>query len=93
MDWPKNWRDFDLPSMADQCPVLFPGQVMRVEAARAVGGFITPNYFTGDWDMWFKLAVRFGASQTATEVSVGRSHFGEDRGTTVGSAKDGSGRW
>jgi glycosyltransferase involved in cell wall biosynthesis len=81
-DWPQNWRDFDLASLADECPVFFPGQLMRVEAARAVGGFNAASFYTGDWDMWFRLAVRFGASQSATEVAAVRSHFGGDRGTT-----------
>jgi len=82
VDWPQNWRDFDLAALADKCLVLFPGQLMRVEAARAIGRFRTASTFTGDWDMWFRLALRFGASQTATEVAVGRSHYGEDRGTS-----------
>ena len=81
-DWPQNRRDFDLVAMADQSPVFFPGQIMRVESVRALGGFKTASYFTGDWDMWFRLALRFGATQTATEVAVMRSHFGEDRGTS-----------
>jgi hypothetical protein len=80
-DWPQNWRDFDLAELA-QCPMFFPGQLLRVEAARSLGGFKTASYFTGDWDMWFRLALRFGASQTATEVALVRSHFGEDRGTS-----------
>jgi len=79
---PQNWRDFDLAVMADESPGFFPGQLLRVEAARALGGFKTASYFTGDWDMWFRLALRFGASQTATEVAMARSHFGEDRGTS-----------
>jgi glycosyltransferase involved in cell wall biosynthesis len=82
-DWPpSNWRDFDLAAMADQTPVFFPGHIMRVESVRALGGFHAASYFTGDWDMWFRLALRFGASQTATEVAVMRSHYGEDRGTS-----------
>jgi glycosyltransferase involved in cell wall biosynthesis len=82
LDWPQSWRDFDLAALAEQCLVFFPGQLMRVETARALGGFKAANFFTGDWDMWFRLALAFGASQTATEVAVGRSHFGHDRGTT-----------
>jgi hypothetical protein len=72
----------DLAELADENPVFFPGQLIRVEAARAVGGFKAFSYYSGDWDMWFLLALRFGASQTAVEVSATRSHFGEDRGTS-----------
>ena len=80
--WPKSWRDLDVIEFADECSVLFPGQIFRVADARAVGGFRTGSYFTGDWDMWFRLALRFGAAQTATEVAVNRSHEGVDRGTS-----------
>jgi len=82
VDWPQNWRDFDLAALADQCPVFFPGQLIRIEAARALGGFKAASFFTGDWEMWFRLALRFGASQTATEVAAARMHSGRDRGTS-----------
>jgi glycosyltransferase involved in cell wall biosynthesis len=80
--WPQNWRDLDLAALADECIVSFAGQLMHVQTARALGGFKTPCYFTGDWDMWFRMALRHGASQTATEVSVWRSHYGADRGSS-----------
>ena len=80
--WTKSWRDLDVIEFADECSVLFPGQTFRVADARAVGGFRTGSYFTGDWDMWFRLALRFGAAQSATEVAINRSHYGADRGTS-----------
>jgi len=82
VSWPKGWRDFDVVAFADECLVFFPGQLFRVEAARALGSFRTNSYFTGDWDMWYRLALKFGAAQTATEASVTRSHEGWDRGTS-----------
>jgi len=82
VSWPGDWRDLDVGELADENPVLFPGHIMNVESARAAGGFKAASYFTGDWDMWFKLALRFGASLSAVDVAVGRSHFGMDRGTT-----------
>ena len=80
--WEKNQRDLDVTELADQCFVLFPGQLFHVARALAVGGFRPRSYLTGDWDLWFRLALRFGAAQTTTEVSVVRSHYGADRGTS-----------
>jgi hypothetical protein len=68
--------------LADECVAMFPGQLLRVGAARELGGFRAASFFTGDWDMWFRLALKFGAAQTTTEVSMTRAHFGEDRGTS-----------
>jgi glycosyltransferase involved in cell wall biosynthesis len=83
VSWPKNWRNIDLEKFADECLILFPGQLFRVETARELGGFRANSYFTGDWDMWFRMALKSGAAQTATEVSMVRSHEGFDRGTSV----------
>ena len=80
--WPKGWRDLDVSEFADECCVLFPGQLFRVADVQSLGGFRKNSYFTGDWDMWFRLALRFGAAQTATEVAINRSHEGVDRGTS-----------
>jgi glycosyltransferase involved in cell wall biosynthesis len=80
--WPNDWRDFDLAEMADENPSFFAGQLLNIEAARALGGFRANSYFTGDWDAWFRLALRFGASQSASVVSLMRSHEGDDRGTS-----------
>jgi glycosyltransferase involved in cell wall biosynthesis len=80
--WPQSWRELDVMEFADECSVLFPGQLFRIADARAVGGFRTGSYFTGDWDMWFRLTLRYGAAQSATEVAINRSHEGVDRGTS-----------
>jgi glycosyltransferase involved in cell wall biosynthesis len=80
--WPKNWRDVEVRALADECFLLFPGQLFRVEDAKTAGGFRKASYLTGDWDMWFRLALKFGAAQSAVEVAVNRAHYGADRGST-----------
>jgi len=80
--WQKNWRELDVRELADECFLLFPGQLFRVADAKAVGGFWKASYLTGDWDMWFRLALKFGAAQSATEVALNRAHHGADRGST-----------
>jgi glycosyltransferase involved in cell wall biosynthesis len=82
VSWGKSWRDIDPIEFAEHCFVMFPGQLFRVAAVRDIGGFRPVSYFTGDWDLWFRLALRFGAAQTATEISTVRSHYGQDRGTS-----------
>jgi glycosyltransferase involved in cell wall biosynthesis len=82
VDWPKNWRDVEVRELADECFLLFPGQLFRVADIRSVGGFRRQSYLTGDWDMWFRLALKFGAAQSAMEVAINRAHYGEDRGST-----------
>ncbi len=80
--WPGGWRDLDVLELAEYCFLMFPGQLFQIAAARELGGFRKASYFTGDWDMWFRLAVAHGAAQIATEVAVNRSHYGLDRGTS-----------
>ena len=81
--WKNNWQDMELLEMGDQdFVVMFPGNLFCIEDARAVGGVRKNSYYTGDWDLWFRLALRGGAVQTATEVSVFRSHYGLERGST-----------
>jgi GT2 family glycosyltransferase len=80
--WGKNWRETNLVEFAKVCLVLFPGQLFQIADARAVGGVRPNSYFTGDWDLWFRLALRGGAAQTAREVSVVRSHLGAERGSS-----------
>ena len=82
VSWPHNWRDLDIAEFADECLVFFPGNLFHVSSSQTLGGFRKESYFTGDWDMWFRLALRFGAAQGAAEISVNRSHYGEDRGTS-----------
>jgi glycosyltransferase involved in cell wall biosynthesis len=83
VSWPKNWRDIEVEKFANECFVLFPGNLFQIKTAQAIGGFRPNSYFTGDWDMWFRLTLKFGAAQAAAEVSMMRSHEGFDRGTSV----------
>lgn len=80
--WKDGWRDIALDEFAEMNTLMFPGQLFRVADARAVGGFRRNSLFCGDWDMWFRLALRGGAAQSATEVALVRTHYGEDRGTS-----------
>jgi glycosyltransferase involved in cell wall biosynthesis len=82
VEWKNHWRELEVTELADTCLVLFPGQLIRVANAHALGGFRTNSFFTGDWDMWFRLTLRFGTAQSAREVSVVRSHYADDRGTS-----------
>jgi hypothetical protein len=63
-------------------PVRFPAELFRADHAQALGGFRPTSLFTGDWDMWFKLAVQYGAAGTNRVVGNSRSHQAEGRGTT-----------
>jgi GT2 family glycosyltransferase len=82
VNWGKGWRETDLVEFAKVCLVLFPGQLFQIADARAVGGVGPNSYFTGDWDLWFRLAMRGGAAQSAREVSIVRSHGGAERGSS-----------
>src|SRR5207237_7016035 len=73
--------EVDLASFANSNPVLFPGQLFRVDYARALGGFRRTSLFAGDWEMWFKLSAAYGAAQTGKQVAFVRSHKGGERGT------------
>jgi glycosyltransferase involved in cell wall biosynthesis len=81
--WPDGWRELDVVELAVEPFLMFPGQLLRVGSAQTLGGFRKNSYFTGDWDLWFRLALRFGAAQSATEVAVSRHHGGWDRGTSL----------
>ena len=61
--------------------MMFPGKLFSVEAARVIGGVRPNSYYTGDWDLWFRLALQGGAAQTAMAVAVARSHYGAERGS------------
>jgi glycosyltransferase involved in cell wall biosynthesis len=81
--WGKDWQDMDLIEMGDlDFTMMFPGNLFCIETARSIGGVRPNSYYTGDWDLWFRLALRGGAAQTATEVAVARSHYGAERGST-----------
>jgi len=76
------WTDVDLEAAAFNNTFLFPGQLFRVDDARALGGFRATSRYCGDWEMWFKLAARYGAAKSGAKVACLRIHGGHDRGTT-----------
>ncbi len=82
VNWESNWQDLDLKRLADECFLFFPGQVFCVRHAQSLGGFRRASFLTGDWDMWFRLALHFGGAQSASEVAASRTHYGSDRGST-----------
>ena len=75
------WQSADVASVALLNPVRFPGELLRGDYAQALGGFRPTSLFTGDWDMWFKLALNYGAAGTTRVVGNSRSHKAEGRGT------------
>jgi glycosyltransferase involved in cell wall biosynthesis len=77
----ETWRKVTLADFARENPLKFPGQLIRVDAARAVGGFRSTSLYCGDHEMWAKLAKQFGAAQTARTVCSMRDHSGWGRGT------------
>jgi glycosyltransferase involved in cell wall biosynthesis len=77
------WHELDLGEWARYDPVCFPAQLFNVEAARAVGGFRPSSRYTADWEMWFKLALNYGAAATNRVVAKYREHHSSGRGTTT----------
>jgi glycosyltransferase involved in cell wall biosynthesis len=63
-------------------PVCFPAELFRTDSVKALGGFRASSGFSGDWDMWAKLALRYGAARTNRVIGNYRSHDTEGRGTT-----------
>jgi glycosyltransferase involved in cell wall biosynthesis len=76
-----HWQSADVVSVALRNPVRFPAELFRADFTRALGGFRPTSLFTGDWDMWFKLALHYGAAGTHRVVGTSRSHKAEGRGT------------
>jgi glycosyltransferase involved in cell wall biosynthesis len=77
------WRDIEAAELAESCFVMFPGQLFRIQDAKAVGGFRKTSYLTGDWELWFNVVLRSGGAQSDRVVSTVRSHFGKDRGSSL----------
>lgn len=78
-----SWRPIALERLAVENQFSFPGQLIHVATARAVGGFPEKSLYTGDWELWFKLTQAGGGVQLGANLSRYRSHEGEDRGTTA----------
>ncbi|MGH8093193.1 MAG: glycosyltransferase family 2 protein [Chthoniobacterales bacterium] len=76
------WHELSLESWARHDPVCFPGQLFNVAAARALGGFRSGSHYCADWEMWFRLALSYGAVATNRIVANYREHHTLGRGTT-----------
>lgn len=83
------WREMDLGDCVRSDPVCFPGQLFRVTAAQQLGGFRSASRYCADWEMWFRIGLRYGAVETNRLVANYREHHTVGRGTT---AADISGR-
>jgi glycosyltransferase involved in cell wall biosynthesis len=79
---PFRWHEMDLHACARYDPVCFPGQLFNVVAARQIGGFRRYSHYCADWEMWFRIALRFGAAGTNRIVANYREHLTAGRGTT-----------
>ena len=75
------WQTTDAVEAALRNPVCFPADLFRADYVRALGGFRPTSLFTGDWDMWAKLALHYGAARTNRVIGYYRSHETEGRGT------------
>jgi glycosyltransferase involved in cell wall biosynthesis len=76
------WRKVPLRDFIGSNVAMFPGQLIRVEAARSLGGFRSTSLYCGDYEMWAKLTANFGAAQTSAKVATIRSHHAFGRGTS-----------
>jgi len=72
----------EVVAVAKMNPLIFPSILFRADYAKALGGFRKTSLFTGDWDMWVKLTLFYGAARTDRVVGNARSHEAAGRGTT-----------
>ena len=75
-------QELSLAEWAMYDPVCFPGHLFSVASARGLGGFRASSRYTGDWDLWFKLAVSCGSAATDRILAKYRQHHSIGRGTT-----------
>jgi glycosyltransferase involved in cell wall biosynthesis len=76
------WHQLGLDAWARYDPVCFPAQLFNVEAARSMGGFRSSSRYCADWEMWFKLALNYGAADTNRVVANYREYHSVGRGTS-----------
>lgn len=82
------WRRITAEEYAWKNWFPFPGQLMHASSAQRVGGFPTKSIYTGDWELWFRLAMIDGVVRLQANTGFHRAHLGADRGTTA-AAKSG----
>jgi glycosyltransferase involved in cell wall biosynthesis len=75
------WRRVEIADFLHMNLIGFPGQLIRIDAANALGGFRPSSLFCGDWEMWVKLTARYGAAQIGRTVGFLRHHDDWGRGT------------
>jgi glycosyltransferase involved in cell wall biosynthesis len=75
-------RKIDPCAYALRLDTLFPGQLLHVASAKALGAFRESSQYCGDWEMWHKLVCTCGARQTSSVLAVNRWHEDPIRGTT-----------
>ena len=80
------WRELGtgegLTSLTEESFLAFPGHIFSIAEVQRLGGFRKHSFFTGDWDMWFRLALKSGAVESAVIVAVVRCHDSWDRAST-----------
>jgi glycosyltransferase involved in cell wall biosynthesis len=77
------WREVPLEDMVWITPFPFPGQLIPVAPAGALGGFRETSQYCGDWELWARLTAQHGAAQTSTTVAYNRGHEGPERGSSL----------
>ncbi|PTY05179.1 hypothetical protein DB347_17070 [Opitutaceae bacterium EW11] len=88
LDRSRRWRRLTAEDFALKTWFAFPGQLIHAPTARQVGGFPTKSIYTGDWELWFRLAMVDGVVQLGAYTGRHRTHLGAGRGT-VAAAKTG----
>jgi glycosyltransferase involved in cell wall biosynthesis len=84
----EKWRRITPEEFAVKNHFAFPGQLIHAPTACRVGCFPTKSIYTGDWELWFNLAMVDGVVQLGAKTGYHRGHLGADRGTTT-AAKSG----
>lgn len=87
-DASRRWRRLTAQDFALKTWFAFPGQLIHAPTARLVGAFPAKSIYTGDWELWFRLAMIDGVIQLSRHTGLHRTHLGAGRGT-VAAAKTG----
>lgn len=75
------WRRVELIDGVKLTPFPFPGQLFKIDQAKALGGFRKTSLYCGDWEMWMNLIAVHGSAQISERVAFQLQHSGWDRGT------------
>ena len=69
--------------LAQKSTLGFPGNLFNVKMVKDLGGFCKNSYFTGDWDMWFRLALNYGGAISLIPVATARCHDNTTRASSI----------